>query len=78
MIGHSSFDPADSFCLDLAGDGGLEVWAGPLTAGRWAVALFNRALVTAPITGELVKTRDRGAARRSYLARFPYSHLVDV
>jgi len=35
MIGHSSFDPADSFCLDLAGDGGLEFGPAlsPLDAG---------------------------------------------
>jgi hypothetical protein len=30
------------FCLDLAADSELEVWAGPLTGGRYAVALLNR------------------------------------
>jgi hypothetical protein len=30
------------FCLELSSAGSLEVWAGPLTGGRWAVALFNR------------------------------------
>ncbi len=30
------------FCLDLVTGGMLEVWAGPLTGGRIAVALFNR------------------------------------
>jgi len=31
-----------TFCLDLIPGGMLEVWAGPLTGGRIAVALFNR------------------------------------
>lgn len=31
-----------TFCLDLTTSGMLEVWAGPLTNGRWAVSLFNR------------------------------------
>lgn len=30
------------FCLDVSGGGVLEVWAAPLTRGRFAVALFNR------------------------------------
>lgn len=30
------------FCLDLVAGGMLEVWAGPLSGGRWALALFNR------------------------------------
>lgn len=30
------------FCLDLSTMGNLEVWAGPLTGGRYAVALSNR------------------------------------
>lgn len=39
------------FCLDLANDGDLEVWAGPLANKRWAVALLNRdATSAAPIT----------------------------
>ena len=36
-------------CLDLAA-GQLEVWAGPLTGGRFAVSLFNRSPASAPIT----------------------------
>jgi alpha-galactosidase len=31
-----------SFCLEVVSGGGLEVWAGPLTGGRIAVALLNR------------------------------------
>jgi hypothetical protein len=30
------------FCLGLAADGDSEVWAGPLTDKKWAVALLNR------------------------------------
>jgi hypothetical protein len=36
-------------CLDLAA-GQLETWCGPLTGGRVAVSLFNRAAAAAPIT----------------------------
>ena len=31
-----------AFCLQLTTGGMLEVWAGALSGGRWAVALFNR------------------------------------
>eukprot|EP00935_MAST-01C_sp_MAST-1C-sp1_P000305 g305.t1 len=30
------------FCLDLVRDGDAEVWAGPLSGSKWAVALLNR------------------------------------
>ena len=38
------------WCLEATAEGQLEVWAGPLTGGRFAVALFNRAAAPAPIT----------------------------
>ena len=39
------------FCLDLVQETDSEVWAGPLSGERWAVALLNRdALANATIT----------------------------
>eukprot|EP01116_Phalansterium_solitarium_P024035 TRINITY_DN867_c0_g1_i1.p1 TRINITY_DN867_c0_g1~~TRINITY_DN867_c0_g1_i1.p1 ORF type:complete len:727 (+),score=197.67 TRINITY_DN867_c0_g1_i1:51-2183(+) len=38
------------FCLDLTTMGMLEVWAAPLTGGRYAVALFNRSPAQDTIT----------------------------
>ncbi len=38
-------------------DGGLHVWAGPLSGNRTILALFNRSNATAPITG---RWRDAG------------------
>lgn len=49
-IGGGSQASTHPFCLDATADGQLEVWGGPLTGGRFAVALFNRAAVDAPIT----------------------------
>ena len=40
------------WCLDAVPPGMLEVWAGPLTGGRWAVALLNRGAASAPITAD--------------------------
>lgn len=39
-IGHVTLGGA--FCVQLSNGGALEVWAGPLSGGRVAVALFNR------------------------------------
>ena len=40
LVGHVT--RGGDFCLDLTTGGMLEVWQGPLTANRIAVALFNR------------------------------------
>ncbi len=52
---------AGPWCLDATADGQLEVWAGPLTGGRWAVALFNRAAADAPITATFAAFNATGA-----------------
>lgn len=48
------------FCLDLAA-GLLEVWASPLTGGRYAVALFNRSPADAPITATFASFNATGS-----------------
>jgi len=47
--GVAAADLAEGWCLDVAAEGTLEVWAGPLTGGRWALSLFNRAGAPADI-----------------------------
>lgn len=42
LLGHIGVDTNAPYCLDVSTMGNLEVWAGPLTAGRIAVAMFNR------------------------------------
>jgi len=39
---------SEGMCMDLGGS--LEVWAGPLSGGSWAVILFNRSGAAASIT----------------------------
>jgi alpha-galactosidase len=50
MWAASSLSPAATGAWTLPPPGTLEVWAGPLTAGRFAVAMFNRGAAAAPIT----------------------------
>jgi hypothetical protein len=49
-VGNSQLYPAESFCLDVALGGNLEVWTAPLTEGRHAVGLLNRSPSVAKIT----------------------------
>lgn len=80
-------DATDAQCLDVTADGTTEVWAGPLTGGRWAVALFNRLTVPASITAtwasfnvsasatfavhDVWAAADKGTATGSYSATVP-------
>ena len=80
-------DAAGEQCLDVTADGTTEVWAGPLTGGRWAVALFNRLTVSAQITAhwaafnvsssasfavrDVWAAADKGSATGSYSATVP-------
>jgi hypothetical protein len=47
-VGHVT--QGGNFCLDAQHAGNLEMWAGPLSGSRYAVALFNRTPNPAPIT----------------------------
>ena len=50
------------WCLDAVPPGVIEVWAGPLTGGRWALALFNRGAAAAPITAQFTAFNQSAAA----------------
>lgn len=41
---------SNPYCLDVAPSLTTEVWAGPLTGGRWAISLFNRQANASSIT----------------------------
>ena len=43
------------FCLELSSAAALEVWAGPLSGGRWVVALLNRSPAADDITVDFTK-----------------------
>ena len=89
-----TFRSTAPFCLDARADGNLEVWAGPLTGGRYAVSLFNRAAVTATITADFASfnasttsafavhdiwaNADRGSFTASFSASVPSDAVVYV
>ena len=49
LVGNVTVSSAP-FCLDLSILGGLEVWAGPLSGGRFVVVLYNRSPAADTIT----------------------------
>jgi hypothetical protein len=89
-----TFRSTAPFCLDVGADGNLEVWAGPLSGGRFAVSLFNRAAVTATITADFAsfnastttayavhdiwENADRGSFTASFSASVPSDAVVYV
>lgn len=82
---------SEGLCLDIAGN--LEVWAGQLSGGAYAVVLFNRSPSQASITAhwkdigipdgksyvarDLWKHQDLGKFSSSYTATVP-SHAVNM
>lgn len=88
-VGHVTV--GGDFCLDFSNMGNLEVWAGPLSGGRFALALLNRSpgddsitvtwdMFGAPTTAsfavrDIWPAADRGTFTGSYTAAVP-SHGV--
>jgi hypothetical protein len=52
-VGHVT--KGGDFCLELSSGSALEVWAGPLSGGRWVVALLNRSPATDDIIVDFAK-----------------------
>lgn len=77
-----------AFCLDFTTNGMLETWGGPLTGGRYAVALFNRSPAADKLTvtwaqlganpGASYKVRDIWAASDMGTFTGSYTAMVDA